>query len=138
MSSEKYQKQAQRWFSQAKMDIGAAQNSLHTKNFEWACFQAQQAGEKILKAVWLYYQHDPWGHSIFKLIKDFPEQEIYRKLLSQLEKEAQLLDKLYIPTRYPNGLPDLMPFEAYNEQDAAQALEAVNKIFTQIESHLNF
>lgn len=36
---------------------------------------------------------------------------------------AAHLDKFYIPTRYPNGLPDLTPSQVYNSQDAAQAIE---------------
>lgn len=58
--------------------------------------------------------------------------------IEKFKKEAQSLDKLYIPTRYPNGLPDLIPYEAYNEQDALRALEAVNTILEQIEKNLLF
>ncbi|HUX99148.1 MAG TPA: HEPN domain-containing protein [Candidatus Deferrimicrobium sp.] len=39
-----------RWFSQAKFDLEAAKVSLNAGNYEWACFQAQQAGEKALKS----------------------------------------------------------------------------------------
>jgi HEPN domain-containing protein len=32
------------------------------------------------------------------------------------------LDKYYIPTRYPNGLPGGVPYEAYDEDDAKKAI----------------
>lgn len=35
---------AQIWFSQAKFDLKAANDSMNSGNYEWACFQAQQAG----------------------------------------------------------------------------------------------
>ncbi|MHB1275815.1 MAG: HEPN domain-containing protein [Candidatus Humimicrobiaceae bacterium] len=34
---------------------------MKNQNYEWACFQSQQAGEKALKALWYYYAFDPWG-----------------------------------------------------------------------------
>lgn len=138
MNDEKYKNEANRWYMQAQKDIEAAQNSFNTKNYEWACFQSQQAGEKILKALWLFYGFDPWGHSIFKLILDFPNKGVYKQTLGDIVTEAQLLDKLYIPTRYPNGLPDLIPYEAYNEQDAMNAIKAVKIILNRIEKHLEF
>jgi HEPN domain-containing protein len=43
------------WFEQAKADLRAAELSASGGAHEWACFQAQQAGEKALKA--LLYGH---------------------------------------------------------------------------------
>ena len=31
--------------------------------------------------------------------------------------------QFYIPTRYPNGLPDLTPGQVYGAQDSVQAIE---------------
>ncbi|MBU0456510.1 MAG: HEPN domain-containing protein [Nanoarchaeota archaeon] len=45
------QKEVSDWFEQAQSDLKAAQNSLNSKNFDWACFQAQQAAEKGIKAL---------------------------------------------------------------------------------------
>jgi len=33
------------------------------------------------------------------------------------------LDRFYIPTRYPNGLPDLTPGQVYVSKDSIQAIE---------------
>jgi len=38
--------EAKRWLAQARRDLKAAKDSSSAGNFEWACFQAQQAAEK--------------------------------------------------------------------------------------------
>lgn len=51
---------------------------------------------------------------------------------SEKAKRWSLLDGYYIPTRYPNGLPDGIPAEVYNEEVAKSAValaeEAVNYV----------
>lgn len=37
-----------------------------------------------------------------------------------------MLDKFYIPTRYPNGLPDLIPGHVYGQEDARREIEAAH------------
>lgn len=41
------------WIKQAKKDLVAAKNSLKTKDYEWASFQAQQCIEKALKSLYI-------------------------------------------------------------------------------------
>jgi len=131
LSQEDYKDDSERWLKQAEADIKAAKGSIKNKNYEWACFQSQQSGEKVLKSLWYYYSFDPWGHSIVKLIQDFPEAEIKKTLLKLLNK-AKELDKLYIPTRYPNGLPDLTPSEVYTKEEAFKAVKTSELILKQI------
>ena len=135
MSQENYRDDSKRWLTQAKADINAAQGSIKNQNYEWACFQSQQSGEKTLKALWYYYSFDPWGHSVVKLILEFPDAKMKESLTSLLDK-AKELDKLYIPTRYPNGLPDLSPSEVYTEGEASKAIESATIILEQIEKIL--
>ncbi|MCX6359983.1 MAG: HEPN domain-containing protein [Armatimonadetes bacterium] len=86
-----------------------------------ACFQAQQAAEKAVKAAWVLLGEAPWGHSIQSLVRDFPAAP-QAPDWSRWQARAALLDRFYIATRYPYGLPDLTPSESYFEADAAQAL----------------
>ena len=44
------------------------------------------------------------------------------------------MDRLYIPTRYPNGLPDITPDMAYSEDDSHDSIETAKKIINQIET----
>jgi len=127
MSREKYAEDARRWILQAKADLRAARISLDGGSFEWACFQSQQAGEKALKGLWLAHAEDPWGQSLVRLIQTFPEEQIREKLRAHMGLAKQL-DKLYIPTRYPNGLPDLSPVEVYTAEEARAAIEAAETL----------
>ena len=133
MSAEKSRAEAGRWLAQAEADIGAARNSRKAANFEWSCFQCQQAGEKALKALWLFEGHEPWGHSLTRLIEDYPDARRKAELRRMID-QARLLDKLYIPTRYPNGLPDLTPAEVYAEPDAASALSAARVLLEAVKA----
>lgn len=121
MSVEKFRHEAKRWLLQAQADIKAAEGSVTAGSFEWACFQAQQAGEKALKAIWQSHALEPWGHSLTRMIQEFPVEEAKVELASFLN-HAKRLDKLYIPTRYPNGLPDSIPAEVFTLEEAREAI----------------
>jgi len=134
MSVEKNKHEANRWFKTAEDDLDSSRVLHQNRKYAHACFHAQQAGEKALKAIWYLADADPWGHSISKLINDL--QQVDLKLHSRLEpikKNAILLDRFYIPTRYPNGLPGITPAEAYLEEDAIGCIEQAEKILTTIE-----
>lgn len=134
MSLEKMRKEAARWLAQARADLRAAEASRQANCFEWACFQSQQSAEKAMTALWMQHDHDPWGHSVLKLMEDFPDSALRDNLLKPLQGYACLLDKLYIPTRYPNGLPDLTPAQVYGDSDADQAIQAAKSILGDLEA----
>jgi len=127
MSMEKARDEAARWLAQARADLRAAEASLAAGVHEWSCFQAQQAAEKALKAFWYCNDEEPWGHSTLRLIEDYPDQEAAADLTA-LADNARALDKLYIPTRYPNGLPDSIPADVYTKDEARQAIDKARGI----------
>jgi HEPN domain-containing protein len=102
MSLEKQQKEALRWLKTAEEDLGAARGLRSLKKYSHACFLAQQCGEKALKALWYALGHDPWGHSVQKLIVDIPDKAARQVLREQLEAGV-LLDRYYIPTLTRTG-----------------------------------
>lgn len=95
-----------------------------------ACFLSQQVTEKALKAF-LYAQGEEivLGNSVARLCADAAE---YNMDFSEKAKRWSLLDGYYIPTRYPNGLPDGIPAEVFTEEAAKSAValaeEAVNYV----------
>ena len=122
MSQSESLYEAKRWWLTAQEDLDAAK-ALHEANkFSHACFLSQQSAEKAMKALWFALDSDPWGHSIQKLVMQFPHQNRLSRVQNWLAQAAHL-DKFYIPTRYPNGLPDLTPSQVYNVQDSVQAIE---------------
>jgi HEPN domain-containing protein len=115
--------QAQRWIATALEDMQAVQALTAAGLHAQACFYAQQAAEKALKAIWFAHDTDPWGHSNSRLLMDFAARDKidgYDNLMQQ----ARLLDQFYVPTRYPDGLPDLTPGQVYGVEDATRAAHA--------------
>ena len=123
MSQSKNRYQAERWLLTAEEDLRAAESLSQAGLFAPACFHAQQSGEKALKALWYLVDAEPWGHAVQRLVADFPRRAELPDPETWIERAA-LLDKFYIPTRYPNGLPDLTPGQVYRQADATRGIEA--------------
>jgi len=126
--------ESQRWLRQALQDQEDAVYVNKGKRYHLACFLAQQAAEKALKAF-LYAQgaEHVWGHSVIELCADAAQ---FDSGFQALKKAAAWLDKYYIPTRYPNGLPGGIPSEVFQEEDGAMALEKASKIIAYIEERI--
>jgi HEPN domain-containing protein len=131
MSLSKAQYEARRWLKTAEEDLEAARTLNNAGMFSHACFMAQQSGEKAIKALWLFFDEDPWGHSLQKLVMQYPKTESIENLETWI-LNAAFLDKFYIPTRYPNGLPDLTPGQSYVATDAEQAIVKANFFYAQV------
>lgn len=52
------------WFNQALRDLEQAEQSRKSAHHEWACFAAQQAAEKAVKALHLHRGQEAWGHVV--------------------------------------------------------------------------
>lgn len=61
-----------------------------------------------------------------KLISELPKAVESRFVVCQ--KGALFLDKLYIPTRYPDSIPDMIPKDAFTENDVAEAKRHADSI----------
>jgi len=126
---------ALKWLKQAEADLQAALDSLKNKHHEWACFQAQQSGEKALKA----YLYDKgytsiMTHSLKELVRECARLDA---IFNQLAREARKLDMFYIPTRYPNSLSgDFAPAEFYEEEDARACISSAESILQTVKSLL--
>jgi HEPN domain-containing protein len=135
MGREKDLQDANRWLLQAKDDLSAASLLITGKKYAQACFLCHQAGEKAIKSLWYLCGEDPWGHSISRLMDTFPDKAIKEKLVHIIEY-GKSLDRLYIPTRYPNGLPDIIPGDAYGKVEAEEAVKAAEKIIQVCEEEI--
>ncbi len=114
------------WFRQAEADLRHARNALEDGDYEWSCFAAHQSAEKALKAVFLKQGMDAWGHTVTVLIGNLPES--VESPSGALVDFARILDKYYIPTRYPNGFDSGAPTDydtAVEAQSAVHQAEAI-------------
>ncbi len=116
---------AQDWFKQAERDWEQAKDSQQAKRHEWACFAAQQAAEKAVKALHLHLGQEAWGHVIAQLLGGLPEG---MTIPDDLIEKARVLDNFYIPSRYPNSHPQGAPFEHYGPLQSEEALRYAGEI----------
>ena len=121
------------WLRQARHDLEHSRHSIESSDFEWACFAAQQAAEKALKALYQQAGGEAWGHSVFGLLESMPEAFSPGEALKDAGKE---LDKHYIPARYPNSYPQGAPHEYYTRAEAERAIANAEAIIRFCESHL--
>ena len=123
MSAEKNRVEASRWLTTGNEDLATAKILLQAGRYAHACFHSQQAGEKAMKAVWYMLGGDPWGHSVSRLVTQLEgiDNSTFDAFKDQVEDAARL-DRYSVPTRYPNGLPDITPDQAFFAQDAEGAV----------------
>jgi len=113
------------WFRQAEKDLQHAKRSLKARDFEWACFAAQQSAEKAVKSLYQSVHIDAIGHSISRMLQDLPASLTPTEDLVERAKE---LDKHYIPSRYPNFHSEGAPLDYYTEPEARRAVEGADEI----------
>lgn len=114
------------WFRQAQADLQHARNSADVGDFEWSCFAAHQAAEKAVKAVFLKLGMDAWGHTLTVLLGNLPPSLNQPSIA--LVDSARILDKYYIPTRYPNGFDSGAPTDFYTEAESRDAIHRAEVI----------
>jgi HEPN domain-containing protein len=102
-----------------------ARDSRSADRHEWACFAAQQAAEKAVKALHLHLGQEAWGHVVRKLIEELPPSVAVPTAL--LDK-ARVLDSFYLPTRYANGHPEGSPFEHYGSLQSEEAIKYAGEV----------
>jgi HEPN domain-containing protein len=79
------------WLAQAERDLEHVQVDIASGFYEWACFSAQQAAEKTLKAVYLHNNQEGWGHSVAGLLRNLPAAA----KAAELNETAARLDHLH-------------------------------------------
>jgi len=113
------------WLRQAERDLAQAESSRREGRHEWACFAAQQAAEKAVKALHLHLGQDAWGRVVARLLEALPAEAA---VPGELVEAARVLDNYYIPSRYPNSHPEGAPFEHYGPLQSDGALEHARQI----------
>lgn len=125
MSEDQNSAEARRWLAQAQDDLAFARLGLREGFYAQACFLSQQAGEKALKALrYLRGDRRVLGHSLVALVDSLADQID----VPHLRPLAADLDLHYVPARYPNGLPDLAPFQAYTREQAERAVASAGEL----------
>ena len=128
-----HKEESLRWLTQAKDEFQDADDLRKRRRFYLALFHFQQAAEKALKAylylkiksIEVFYTHsiDDLLEMAFDISSDFKEVA-----------QAKKLDKYYIPTRYPNGLPGGVPSRYFDDpKEAKEAMELAKRVIDLVE-----
>lgn len=123
-----------RWLEQARADRTGAQLLFDGGSYHLACFVGQQVAEKALKAF-IYAQGEELviGHSVEALCRWAAR---FDADFESLRGEVAPLDAYYIPTRYPNGLPDSIPARVYTRPVAEEVLRLTDLVLELVQQRL--
>lgn len=124
---------ARDWLDQAMRDLEQAEDSQRAGRHEWACFAAQQASEKAVRALHLHLGQEAWGHVIAWLLRELPETI---PVPDELVEKGRVLDNFYIPTRYANSHPAGAPFEHYGPLQSEEAIRYAGEILDFVRSQM--
>ena len=121
-------------FSHAKRNLENAKYEYDGVFYEFSCFLSQQSAEKAIKALYQKIGAEAFGHSVTGLIQRFTFKE---KFDARMIDEAKELDKAYIPTRYPDSIPEGSPFMMYSADEAGRLMLYAGHIIERCESILS-
>lgn len=111
------------WLFFADSDLTLAGKALEEHIYHLACFHAQQAAEKLLKACLAKHEaRIPKTHSLDELYELVLP---YYSALQEHRSALETLGRYYIPTRYPDALPGSLPEGLPIERDAQEAIADV-------------
>jgi HEPN domain-containing protein len=120
------------WFAQAERDLAHARAARDDGSHEWACFAAQQAAEKAVKALHLHLGQEAWGHVIARLLAELPASAGAAHLI----EPGRVLDNFYVATRHANGHPEGAPFEHYGPLQSEQAIRYAGEVVEFVRTRL--
>jgi HEPN domain-containing protein len=118
------------WFRQAQRKLDSARWDIRGEFYEDACFSAQQAAELAAKALLESRGRIEFGHSVTQLL------QVAGDASQDILAAARVLDRYYIPTRYPNGFPAGAPMDYYDQPTAEEAVRLAQSILEYVGAHL--
>lgn len=118
------------WLKKARNDLRWTKHNIEAKEYSGACFSAQQAAEKSLKAQLLFKGKSLRKiHDVVVLLKDCIELD---ESFGELENMIEILFPYYATTRYPFN-DELFTF---SKGRASEAYSAASKIVNFVERKL--
>ena len=118
---------ALRWLRQAEHDLAIARGHQERGDFSDACFMAEQAAQKALKAFLIGRGHRSVViYSVAQLAERCAQID---PAFTAHITAGRVLDQYYIPTRYPDALaPPALPFESYTQEQGLTAVGGAQAI----------
>jgi HEPN domain-containing protein len=111
------------WMQFAAEDLQMGELAMREAIYNQVCFHSQQCVEKAIKALLILQG------------KATPRTHLLGDLLTLLNPNPfnaglgiDLLDRFYLPTRYPDALPGSLPEGLPNHEDALEALVVARQV----------
>lgn len=118
------------WLKLAQEDLQWAKASFEDKIYRGACFAAQQAAEKSLKAFLVSKDIIiPKIHDLVTLNNQCLNQDAQ---FQELEEACNILSPYYLSTRYP----DVAQFEEFSEKQTQDVITQAEKVVNFLKSKL--
>jgi len=112
------------WVKFAEEDLKMAELALKEKMYNPSCFHSQQCVEKVLKGFIEYKgKIHPHTHKLADVLSSLSTD-----IFEDSKDDIILLDRFYVPTRYPDALPGVLPEGLPSEKDAKEALETARVV----------
>lgn len=116
------------WLAEARADLRHAEASTRIGDYNWACFAAQQAAEKALRALVLHVLGEyPRGHDLVRLYRRV--REVVGLGLS--ESSLARLSAYYTQARYPNAGIE-RPSEEITREQADEAVAVARGVVDEV------
>jgi HEPN domain-containing protein len=114
-----------KWAKFAENDCFTAEVLLREEVWNQVCFHSQKCVEKLLKGS-LPAEARPRTHKIADLVRltDF------LALDDKLKADLRLLDRFYIPSRYPDALPGTLEDGMPSERDAVVSIQTAKSLLS--------
>jgi len=121
-------READRWLEFARQDLRIAELALEEGFYNQVCFHSEQCVEKVFKA-WFAENGKkiPRTHSMADLLTLIPADAV-----GDMSEEILLLDRFYIPTRYPDALPGSLEDGMPDKDEALEVLDIATRALKNI------
>lgn len=114
---------SERWLQFAREDLQVAELAFEASIYNQVCFHSQQCAEKAIKGMLLFRgKTPPRTHLLGDLLTQLPTGVFASTL------DIQLLDRFYIPTRYPDALPGSLPEGLPTADDANETISVARQV----------
>jgi len=125
--------EALKWYQQALEDLLTAEHLFNAHRYYAVAFWSQQAAEKALKALLIFYGKVVRSHDLNEIL-DIIERELSINV-NEIREDANKLTIHYIVSRYPY-VANSIPARIYSRNDADDLLKRVKKVIEWVKRYL--
>ncbi len=128
---EFFGKEADRWLRQSEYDLKAAEWNQQGGFYAPACFYAQQAAAKSLRAFLFLMRED--ARETRSVVDLLDRALTYEEGFKSFVGSSTSLDIYYKTSRFPDALPGGIPAEVITQKDSRDAIKQASDILSIVE-----